>query len=55
MGDKKSLSRHRNFMSRQTQHEAEVNFVVIEVGKITKRILRHRNSCCDIETPVTTE
>ena len=41
-------------MSRKTQHETEVNFVVtetnivaIEVEKITKRMLRHRNSCCD--------
>ena len=40
-------------MSRQTKHEAEVNFVVTktnivatEVEKITRRMLRHRNSCC---------
>ena len=42
-------------MLRQTQHEAEENFVAIEknivaieVEKITKRILRHRNSCYNI-------
>ena len=41
-------------MSQQTQHEAEVNFVATktnivakEVEKITKRMLRHRNLCCD--------
>ena len=52
MGDKKTLSRKRSFMWRQTQHEAEVNFVAtktnivaIRVEKITKRMLRHKNSC----------
>ena len=41
-------------MSRKTQHEAEVNFVatktnivMTEVEKIKRRMLRHRNSCCD--------
>ena len=41
-------------MSRQTQHEAEVNFVATKtniittkVVKITKIMLRHRNSCCE--------
>ena len=54
MGDKKTLSRQRSFMSQQTQHEDEVNFfttktniVAKEVEKITKRMLQHRNSCCD--------
>ena len=42
-------------MSRQTQHEVEVNFVAtktnvvaIEVEKITRRMLQHKSSCCDI-------
>ena len=41
-------------MSRKTQHEVDVNFVatkttivVTEVEKITKRMLRHKNSCYD--------
>ena len=41
-------------MSRQAQHEAEVNFVTTKINivatkveKITKRMLLHRNSCCD--------
>ena len=47
MGDKTTMSRQRSFMSRQTQHEVEVNFVMtktnivaIEVEKITRRMLR---------------
>ena len=50
MGDKTTMSRQKSFMSRQTQHEVEVNFVAtktnivaIEVEKITRRMLQHRN------------
>ena len=42
-------------MLRQTQHEAKVKFVgtktsiiATEVEKITRRMVRHINSCCDI-------
>ena len=49
MGDKKTLSRQRSFISQQTQHEAEVNsiatktnIVMTEVEKITNRMSRHR-------------
>ena len=54
MRDKKTLSRKSSFVSRQTQHEAEVNFVMIEtnifvteVKKIKKTMLQHRHSCYD--------
>ena len=32
MGDKKTSSQQSSFMSRQTQHEAEVNFVAIKTN-----------------------
>ena len=57
MGDKKTLSRQRSFMSRQAQHEAEVNVVVTKTTIVTigskendknivttqKWMLRHNN------------
>ena len=45
-GRQEDFVKHRSFMSRQTQHEAEMNFVatktnnvVTKVGKITKKNL----------------
>ena len=38
MKDKKTLSRQRIFMSRQTQHEAEVNFVAIKTDIVVTEV-----------------
>ena len=54
MKGKKILSCQRNFMLRQIQYEAEVNFITTKTDivetKVEKnaRMLRHKNLCCDI-------
>ena len=54
MKNTQTLSRHRISLLQQRKLEADVNFVATktnivatEVEKITKRMLRHRNSCYD--------
>ena len=42
-------------MSRQTQHEVEVNFVVTKKNIVAKKLRKLREECCDPETHVATE
>ena len=55
MGDKKTLLQQRSLMSRQTQHEVEVNFVVTKTNIVATGVEKITKECCDTETHVATK